>query len=191
MAEEMGAHSVKFNIIQPCARGERVYEDGEALELEDLIRTGAWVDETLSREHAIPLYYSTPPAFKPMGSLFGEGGCGCGSCGIREIIGVLGNGSYALCGIGEVVPEMVFGDASTDSLAEVWENHPVLGEIREGLPRRLTGVCRSCVMRGVCQGSCLAQNYADAHDLWAPFWFCRRAEEAGLFPERRLIERGD
>lgn len=191
MVEEMGAGSVKFNIIQPGARGEQVYHDGEGLEIKKVIETGKWVDATLSREHEISLFYSLPPAFKPMGALFGERGCGCGQCGIRTILGVLGNGSYALCGIGETVPEMVFGNAATDRLEVVWKDHPVLREIREGLPNRLKGVCRTCAMKGVCLGSCLAQNYTQAHDLWSPFWFCSRAEEAGLFPETRVIERRD
>lgn len=189
MAEEMGSGSVKFNIVQPTARGVRVYHEGDALELEEVIRVGDWVDGTLARQCSIPLHFSTPPAFKPMGTLFGEGGCGCGSCGIRGILGVLGDGSYALCGIGEIVPEMIFGDARTDRLKDVWQNHPMLREIRSGLPRQLTGICQSCVMRGLCQGGCLAQNFSQNHDLWAPYWFCQKADEAGLFPASRLVER--
>ncbi|NLX49131.1 MAG: SynChlorMet cassette radical SAM/SPASM protein ScmF [Methanospirillum sp.] len=191
MAEEMGAGSVKFNIVQPSARGEQVYRDGEGLEIGEVLSIGDWVTKTLANEHGIRLFFSVPAAFKPMNTLFGEGGCGCGTCGIQTIIGVLGDGSYALCGIGETVPEMVFGHVATDRLETVWRSHPVLREIRDGLPRRLTGVCRSCVFRNHCLGNCLAQNYTQTGDLWSPFWLCSRAHEAGLFPEERLIERAD
>ena len=106
-----------------------------------------------------------------------------------EILGVLGDGSYALCGIGETVPEMVFGHASKDSLADVWKSNPVLLEIREGLPRSLKGVCGDCVMKNICLGSCIAQNYYRSQDLWAPFWYCEEAQRLGLFPESRLVRR--
>jgi SynChlorMet cassette radical SAM/SPASM protein ScmF len=189
MAEELGAGSVKFNIVQPSSRGLHVYESGDALPIKDVLAVGERVVNTLSKRHSIPVFFSTPPAFKSMSALFEEGGCGCGRCAIRNILGVLGDGSYALCGVGETVPEMVFGDASTDLLEDVWLHHPVLTEIRNGLPRRLTGICRDCAMRGTCLGACLAQNYTQTRDLWSPFWFCSMAEKEGLFPLTRRFDR--
>lgn len=191
MVEALGAGSVKFNIVQPSARGRRIYEDGEGLEIAEIIRIGDRVGNTLAEKFSIPLLFSTPPVFQPLGALFGNGRCGCGQCGIRSILGVLGSGSYALCGIGETVPEMVFGHASTDPLDKVWRTHPVLVEIRDGIPSRLKGVCRSCALRGICLGSCLADNFSQTGDLWAPFWFCARADEAGLFPKGRSLPRSE
>ena len=113
-------------------------------------------------------------------------GDGCRSCGILGILGVLADGSYALCGIGVTVPEMVFGQAGRDRLKEIWLNSPILNQIRAGLPKRLQGVCAECVMRQVCMGSCVAQNYYRKRDLWAPFWYCEAAHRRGLFPKSRL-----
>ncbi len=190
MAEEMGAGSVKFNFIQPTARGVRVHEEGEALSIRELIEVSEQVEGPLSKEAGIPLHVCIPAAFRRLGSLFGAGGTGCGRCTIRSIIGVLGDGSYALCGIGETTPEMVFGHAAREPLEKVWRTHPVIAEIRDGLPDRLTGICGECAMKGVCLGSCLAQNYSGSRDIWAPFWFCERAYEEGLFPPTRRIGRG-
>ena len=131
------------------------------------------------------MFYGYPAAFRALGRLFGQDG-DCGICGIRGILGVLAGGSYALCGIGETVPELVFGHASRDSLPDVWSGSPVLKEIREGMPHRLEGVCGECLMKGVCLGSCIAQNYYRSRSLWAPFWFCEEAMREGLFPEARL-----
>ena len=39
-----------------------------------------------------------------------------GVCGILEKIGVLSDGSYALCGIGESVEDLTFGHSAKDSL---------------------------------------------------------------------------
>jgi len=186
LAESLGAGSVKFNLIQPTARGEQMHEAGETLNIEELVELGKWVENTLSGLTALRLFYSHPPAFRPLGRMFGERGIGCGICGIFGILGVLGNGSYALCGIGETVPELVFGHAAKDRLEDVWKNTKVLEEIRDGLPRKLEGICADCLMKSICLGNCIAQNYYSSSNLWAPFWYCREAREAGLFPETRL-----
>jgi SynChlorMet cassette radical SAM/SPASM protein ScmF len=184
LARELGIHSVKFNILQPSPRGDKMGAAGETLGLEDLLAVGRWVEQELVPSIDIPVYFSHPPAFRPLKRLISGNGGG-GTCGIKGIIGVLANGSYALCGIGSHIPELVFGHASRDRLAEVWENHPVLREIREGLPERLGGICGECLMQSRCLGSCLAQNYYQSRNLWTPFWFCQQAEAAGLFPESR------
>ena len=156
----------------------------------ELIDLGRWVDSNLARQTPLPLIFHQPPAFQSLGALFRDSGQGCHCCGILGILGVLANGSYALCGIGTTVPELVFGHAALDRLEDVWKNHPVLNEIREGLPRRLSGVCSRCLMSRACLGSCIAQNYYRSKDLWASFWFCEMALQEGFFPETRLRPEG-
>jgi SynChlorMet cassette radical SAM/SPASM protein ScmF len=186
LAESLGAGSVKFNLVQPTARGEKMHETGETLTIQELVELGEWVENTLTKTTNLRVVYSHPAAFKPLSRMFGDGGDGCGVCGIFGILGVLGNGSYALCGIGETVPEMVFGHAAEDSLEDVWKNASMLNDIREGLPEKLGGICGECMMKGVCLGSCIAQNYYRLKDLWASFWYCEEAREAGIFPETRM-----
>jgi SynChlorMet cassette radical SAM/SPASM protein ScmF len=188
LAESLGAGSVKFNIVQPTARGVKMHQAGETLGIRELINLGRWVDHDLARSAKIRLSYSHPAAFRTLGRMFGQNG-DCGVCGIHGILGVLANGSYALCGIGESVPELVFGHASKDNLSDVWSDTPVLREIREGMPRKLEGLCGECLMKGVCLGSCIAQNYYTHRNLWAPFWYCEEAKKAGLFPATRLGSR--
>jgi SynChlorMet cassette radical SAM/SPASM protein ScmF len=185
LAESLGAGSVKFNILQPTGRGEHMHQAGEVLSVEELLELGHRVENIVSRSTSLRLIFHYPAAFRPLGKIFGDNGSGCGVCGILGILGVLANGSYALCGIGETVPELVFGHAARDDLKDVWEDNPVLEELRQGLPRRLEGVCGECVLKGRCLGSCLAQNYYLSHSLWAPFWFCDGARQRGLFPETR------
>jgi SynChlorMet cassette radical SAM/SPASM protein ScmF len=187
LAERLGAGSVKFNIVQPTARGEKMHESGEAPSIEELVEMGRWVENTLSASTNLPLYYDHPLAFRPLGKMFGSNGDGCGVCGIMSILGVLANGAYALCGIGEMVPDIIFGHATTDVLEEVWNNTRVLQEFREGLPQRLEGTCGDCLMKGMCLGSCVAQNYYRTKNFWAPNWYCEQAYGLGLFPESRIL----
>lgn len=187
LAESLGAGSVKFNVIQPTARGESMHRDGETLTVQEVVSIGQWVENVLSRSTRLKIFYDRPLAFRSLGKMFGRTGSGCSFCHVQGILGVLSNGSYALCGIGESVPDLVFGNAAVDRLEDVWNNSKVLQELRQGLPDRLEGICSECVMKNLCMGNCLAQNYYRSKSLWAPFWFCDEAQRIGIFPESRRI----
>jgi SynChlorMet cassette radical SAM/SPASM protein ScmF len=154
--------------------------------LKRTFRIGQWVLEILSKSTKLKLYFDLPIAFRKMSRMFGANADGCSSCGILDILGVLANGSYALCGIGSHIPELVFGHVSTDHLGDVWKNNAILKELREGLPSRLEGICGNCLMKRMCSASCIAQNYYRSKSLWKPFWFCDEAHKKDLFPRSRL-----
>jgi SynChlorMet cassette radical SAM/SPASM protein ScmF len=185
LAEKEGANSVKFNTVQPTARGEKMHRAGETLSIEELVELGHRIETELIPSSKLKMVPWHPPAFRPLGRLFGKEPYG-GVCGIRGILGVLAEGFYALCGIGETVPEMIFGHSAVNSLKDVWLNNEVLNELRNGLPDRLEGICSQCLMSSRCLGNCIAQNYYTHHNLWAPYWYCSQALETGLFPETRL-----
>ena len=184
LARELGAASVKFNVLQPTARGARLHEAGDALGVGELIALGRRFDGAAAGGDGVQVFFDYPAAFRPLRRFAAEDGCG--ACGILGILGVLASGKYALCGIGEQLPQLVFGTAGRDRLADVWAAHPVLGELRAGLPGRLGGVCGRCLVRGACLGACLAQTFYRTGSLWEPYWFCEEAERAGLFPASRL-----
>lgn len=183
LAEKENADSVKFNLVTPTARGEQMQKAGETLSIKELTDLGNWVENTLAPSSELRIVYSHPTAFRPLSRTFTKPN---GRCGIFGIIGVLGDGKYALCGIGETVSELVFGHAEKDRLADVWNHNPVLNDIRKGLPGELEGICRACLMKKNCLGSCVAMNYYRSRNLFAPHWYCELAHEAGLFPATRI-----
>lgn len=61
-----------------------------------------------------------------------------------------------------------------------------LGSLRKGIPGMFTGVCGRCIMKRMCLGACIAQNYYRSGSIGTPFWFCEIAETEGLFPSTRL-----
>ena len=184
LAAELGAGTVKVNVVQPTARGAGLYEAGAALPLPEVIALGRRVMTELAPAAPIEVTFDVPPAFRPLSTIDAPGGRAV--CGILTILGLLPTGEYALCGIGAHVPELVFGKVGAVALAEAWATEPVLARLREGLPDRLQGICGRCLMRSSCLGECIAQNYYRRHDLFAPYWFCEQAAESGLFPETRL-----
>ena len=183
MAEELGASSVKFNIIQPIARGERLHSDDNVLDIKTLIKLGRHVEMELAKHTKVKIFFDYPLAFRALSRI--ASGDGCGVCGIMGILGIIASGYYALCGIGEHISELVFGKVGTDRLEEVWSENPTLNELRSALPDGLIGVCSRCLMKHRCLGSCLAQNYYRTGSFWKPFWFCEEAEKKNLFPKSR------
>lgn len=186
LAEREGAESVKFNILLLIARGKSLDEQGDSLPISELIRIGSWIEQDITPNASIPVIFSHPHAFRPLNRMFHDSRS-CGNCHIHRILGVLHDGSYALCGIGHTVPEMVFGHAGSERLSELWASHPTLQKIREGIPNLLKSPCRECVMKHLCLGSCVAQNFVVSHDLLAPYWYCEEALKQGLFPAKRLM----
>ena len=185
MVEELGATSLKFNVVQPTARGEKLHENQETLNIAELIALGCHVEQELAPKTKLRVVFHYPPAFKSLQHI--ASGDGCGTCGIFGILGVIASGKYALCGIGEQLPDLLFGTVGKDRLEDVWNGNAVLNTLREGLPSRLEGICGRCLMKERCLGSCIAQNYYSKGRLLGANWFCEQAEAAGLFPASRLI----
>jgi len=186
-AKKLEVGSVKVNILEPTSRGKKMHDLGERLGIGEYIAIGEKIELINASDNSFPIYYSHPIAFRPLSQMFSSGGCGCSICGIHGIIGVLCDGSYALCGVGSTEPELSFGKSDNINLKEIWSSHPILNEIRKGLPNLLEGVCAVCGMKKLCLGSCIAQNYVKNRSLWAPNWYCDAAFNEDLFPSSRLF----
>jgi MoaA/NifB/PqqE/SkfB family radical SAM enzyme len=57
MAEELGAASVKFNVVQPTARGEKLHEVQETLSIAELIELGRHVEQELAPKTKLKLFF--------------------------------------------------------------------------------------------------------------------------------------
>ena len=184
MAEHLGASSVKFNVVMPTGRGEKLSETDETLSIGELIRIGEYVGKVLPEMTKLKVFFDIPYAFRSLSGIVC--GRGCGRCNILNIIGVIASGEYALCGIGYHVKDLVFGSAGTDSLEHIWKENEVLNTLRAGIPDKLEGICSECLMKYACLGSCIAQNFYRTNNIWSPYWFCDMAYREGLFPRTRI-----
>jgi SynChlorMet cassette radical SAM/SPASM protein ScmF len=182
LAVELGAGSVKFNIVQPSSRGALIHEQGSAITVTEFIELVRRLQADRGR-YPFPILSSLPLAFRSIGELLHDT---LGMCRLRNTLGLLASGDYALCGVGMIEPEMVFGRVGTDALAEVWSRNRVLQRIRAEIPDQLQGICGRCVLAPVCLGTCVAQNYMSTRSLVGENWLCAEAEQAGLFPMTRL-----
>ncbi len=112
LAESLGASSVKFNIVQPTARGVKMHEAGETLSIREIVRLGEWVENELSAGNKTYPVLLPPGGVSPPREDVWQGGVRLRHLRRPQDPGRPGNGSYALCGIGETVPELIFGHAA-------------------------------------------------------------------------------
>jgi SynChlorMet cassette radical SAM/SPASM protein ScmE len=96
--------------------------------------------------------------------------CGC----VFSQIDVLHDGSIVPC---NMLPTLVLGNITRDSLGEVWRTHPTLEAIRgrRGIPMEEVLGCGDCEWSLYCNGGCPAPAYQQSGDLnQASREFCYR-----------------
>jgi radical SAM protein with 4Fe4S-binding SPASM domain len=111
---------------------------------------------------------------------------------VRGILGFLGTGEIALCGIGRTIPELVYGRLGQDSIHDIWLHHPTILELRRLLDDvdNFPDICGQCALAKKCRTGCVAQNYVDGRQLVWPDALCAESKRRGLFPDTRRRKRG-
>ncbi|MDA8241092.1 MAG: GeoRSP system radical SAM/SPASM protein [Nitrospiraceae bacterium] len=89
-------------------------------------------------------------------------------CG-KLSLNIKSNGDITPCGF---IP-IVVGNICRDDLIEVWDNSPVLGMMRNKVPK---GKCLSCKSHSECLGGCTARTLALTGDMNNPDPHCWRNE---------------
>ena len=186
--EDLGIRDVKVNIICPVGRGEHMQNEElspTVKEVLDFAERAKGMRESFRGS----LYIDTPPAFKELKDI--KNGK-CSGCSVKNILGLLPDGSISICGIGFLDKDMIFGNIRKDHtlIKDIWRDSAFLKRVREDIPSKLEGICGKCVFRNTCLGGCRAHVYHNTGSIIAPYWFCQEAYEQGLFPETRMIPEG-
>lgn len=186
LALRMGAGSVKFNPVTASGRGADLHAQGLALSFEETLDLAHRIRGPIQDRSPIRLCLMLPPALSTVREILREKSGG-GSCHVRHILGILGNGEMALCGIGRNIPELCFGRLGKDSVRDVWTAHPTLVQMRQELDGEYPGLCGDCVHAKRCLTHCMAMNYEANGKLVSVSPLCAEAERRGLFPDSRRI----
>ena len=184
LAVELGAGSVKFNPVNRIGRGQSLQEKGDGFNFKETLELVHYINNDLQKKTSIPLFSLLPPALFSIGELL-HLGMHTGTCRVMNILGILGSGEIALCGIGQTIPELCFGNLEKDDLRDIWINHPKLKELRKGLTGKYPGICGDCIHSRRCLMHCVAMNYVENRTLISPDPMCMEAVEKGLFPDSR------
>ena len=186
LAKAHGANSVKFNPVTRTGRGIAMDESGEVMDFDEHLSFARYVSTELRPKSRIGILLNMPPALSSMRDLLRTRGR-TGDCGVLRILGILGNGDIALCGIGRTCPELVYGRIGRDSIREIWFSNPTILRLRRALTDvdALPDPCAKCLFVRVCRTGCVANNYTESGSLIAPTWLCAEADRRGLFPAKR------
>jgi len=185
LCAESKVSSLKINHMLPFGRGAGAFRRKENLELGELIDLYRWTREHQKLFAGIDIFFDLPAAFRSTEEITEKGLC---ECRIRNMMGILANGDYCICGIGQTAPELRIGNICNDPVREIWYGSAVLRMIRESLPAKLTGICGNCLFKFQCLGCCRANAYAVSGSLFAPYFLCQLLYEADRFPDSRCIE---
>ena len=185
LSKDLGAGSLKINPLIPCGRGRQMFKEHRNLELDELIRLYRMVKKEENRPGDPEIIFDLPPAFRSLQDLKCTN---ASECHILNILGILGNGDFSICGIGQTMDELRMGNLRDIDISDVWKNSPILRELRESLPKKLKGICGQCIFKFRCLGACRANAYALSGDLYAPYFLCQEYFESGLFPCSRHMD---
>jgi SynChlorMet cassette radical SAM/SPASM protein ScmF len=176
LVERMGGLTLKINFITPSGRGENNnFFDNTSIQ--EALNFFNWIN-TETPEWVQP---SIPAALLPVDRLVN-----LGYCHVRNLMGVLPDGTFSLCGVAFSRKEMAWGKFPDVSVKTAWENSPVYKLIRSSIPDSIEGICSRCIHRNSCQGRCAADNMETGGTITSPDALCQRAYDAGLFPLTRL-----
>jgi cyclic pyranopterin phosphate synthase len=105
----------------------------------------------------------------------------------RESLALLPDGSVSFCAYSAFEKDMVAGNIKETSLEEILENGEIFQQFHK-IESSLQGVCKLCIFKKYCQGSCRAWAYDAYGSLFAPYPLCQRLYEEGFFPKEYLWE---
>ncbi len=186
LAAAHGAASVKFNPVTDSGRGKQMTARRETLDIFELLALEKYIYGELKEKTSIKrLILNLPPALRSFPTLMETRGC-TGDCGVTGILGILGTGEIAMCGIGQTIPSLVYGRLG-DSITEIWLRHPKLLALRREVEdwRHYPGICGDCLLARYCRTGCVANNYEEGGSMVQPGKQCTEARAQGLFPAGR------
>ena len=183
LCHELGSSSLKINPLQPCGRAIVAFQQNANLNLDELILLHRELSNEWHRPDDLDICFDLPLAFLSIDEILQTSG----RCWILNILGLLANGDYSICGVGQTAEELRMGNLFQDSISKVWKFDPLLNELRQSLPWKLEGICSHCIFKFQCLGACRANAFIGSKDLYAPYFLCQELYESGGFPESRFL----
>jgi SynChlorMet cassette radical SAM/SPASM protein ScmF len=183
LAESLGCGSVKFNHVQHMGRGD-AFARKSGFEVQELIKLFQMIESKIKPKSKIKIFFDIPVAFYSIKKILKESIC---RCMIFNILGITSQGNMALCGIGETIPKLNYGNLDVNSIKEIWLGKKELIELRKNIPNKFEGICAKCMHKWVCLGSCIANNFHLKNKFISSYYFCDNAFHMGLFPKTRII----
>lgn len=174
LSMDLGACAIKFNFPSPYGRGKTLKLNSKLLTTEKIVRLTEYIE--LKYHGLIAIDVDVPRVFRVY-PLVGR------RCEVLNLISILPDGAYSLCGIGITHKEITFGHVQNDNIDDVWRRNSRLREMRDTIPLGGRGICGDCTVYDKCYNHCLAYCLTDFGSLSGPHPICQDAFSRGMFPE--------
>lgn len=179
VCNDLGVSYLKFNFPSSYGRAVELRRRLRLCSTEDIIKTVRHVEGKRPPGSEMALDFDVPRAFRVY-PLPGP------RCDVLNLISILPDGRFSLCGIGVTHRELTFGTIQEDDVDVVWRTNLILKEIRSAISHMARGVCGTCREYPSCLGHCAAFSLAEFGSCNAPFPLCQDAFEKGIFPTAML-----
>jgi len=180
--KSLGVGSLKINPVSPTCRANSLKKDDMLLSVREVVDIYQKLRPDCN-QNGLSVFFDLPPALLAFED-FKKGILGC--CSIKNLLGIIADGTISICGIGKNVDKLVLGKSGKDRIKDIWENSPILKQIRQEIPWKLQGVCGRCIFRFYCLGKCRAEAFYETGDLLEPFYICQEAYREDFFPKSRM-----
>ncbi|MEO5378324.1 MAG: radical SAM protein [Magnetococcus sp. DMHC-6] len=107
-------------------------------------------------------------------------------CSILNLLSILPDKRYSICGIGITLKKLTFGIAGRDQLDQIWKTNKTLLKMRQTIPNSGRGICGQCTEYQSCFGHCISYGISKFGSLNGPHPFCHEAFKQNLFPISKL-----
>jgi radical SAM protein with 4Fe4S-binding SPASM domain len=101
------------------------------------------------------------------------------------LLSLLPNGKITLCAITRDATEYNFGYATQVDLLDLWNKDKRLKELNN-ITSKLIGVCKQCIYKKYCKGSCRLYAYEQFKSIYASYPLCNKFYEMKMFPKAYL-----
>ncbi|TSA11482.1 MAG: radical SAM protein [Deltaproteobacteria bacterium] len=176
----LGISYLKFNFPSRYGRAIRLADSGMLLSTAEILGTIRRLEQRYPLGNtSMELDFDIPRALR----MYPRDGL---RCKVMNLISILPDGRYSLCGIGVTHKDITFGTIKQQDIDEVWRESEVLTGLRNAISDGRKGVCGICTQYDACLGHCAAYMISEFGSINAQHPLCQDAYDRGLFPENFL-----
>lgn len=85
---------------------------------------------------------------------------------------ILANGDVMPCSVAGNEAQLVCGNVKEQSIKDIWENSPLLNQLRKTTVEQLNGNCGKCDTKEVCGGGCRLRAYFRKKNIYDKDYIC-------------------
>jgi radical SAM protein with 4Fe4S-binding SPASM domain len=177
---DSGVSCIKFNFPSPYGRAVLMNQHFQLCSTQSILDTVRDVEAKYPSSLGMQMEFDVPRVFR-IHPLPGP------RCHVLNLLSILPDGRYSLCGIGVTRKYLTFGSILEIDIDKIWHENDMLNQIRDIIAnKKERGICGYCTEYDLCLGHCNAYSFSRNGWFNGPYPVCHDAFEKGLFPKSKV-----